>query len=213
MRIIIPGTPIPQARPRVGRWGVFDPNGEAKKQIKAYLNEHYGDNRLLQHPRLSFIFHMPIPKTISKAEYIAAMTGLKKHEKKPDNDNILKLYMDCMDGIIYEADQKVQIGFCYKLFHPYPKTIIIAQECSEFLTQHEVDPGTWALLTASECAQQNADEMACQPDFYSPDHLDDSLSYKPSYPLFEAINKVLLQPVQAVLESVYTAFRKTAPAV
>lgn len=213
MKIIIPGPPIPQGRPRLSKWGICDPNWKEKKEIRAYLNEYYGDTPFLQHPRLSFVFQMPIPKSMSKADYLDAMTGLKKHEKKPDNDNIMKLYMDCLDGIIYSADQKVQIGFCVKLYHPFPKTIIIANETEPILTQHEVDPGTWGLLTSSESVQQTPDEMISRDDFYTPTDLNDSQSYKPSYPLFGDLYKVVLRPFQIIREQVCMAFQKTALSV
>ncbi len=98
----------------------------------------------------SRIFHMPIPKSIRKKEQALYQSGFLKHEKKSDVDNFVKLYLDCLDPIVFDGDQKVSLGSCVKLYHPEPKTIIMLSETTEVLTPQEVDPLTALFLFGEE---------------------------------------------------------------
>ncbi len=89
---------------------------------------------------------MPIPKAISKKTLLSLQEGLTKHIKKPDIDNFLKLYLDCMDKTCFDGDQKVSLGSCIKLYHMQPKTIILIEEMQPVLSQQEVDPSVYDCL-------------------------------------------------------------------
>lgn len=144
MKIIIPGNPVPQARMKhsTARGFVltYDPKATEKRVIRHLLQDQ---KTLLSfdYPRISFIFHMPIPKSIRKRDEELYNSGLLKHDKKPDVDNLIKLYLDCLDGIVIQGDQKVSLGPCIKLYHPEPKTIIWIHETKNVVTLREVDSG------------------------------------------------------------------------
>jgi len=131
MQIIIPGEPLAQARMRLftrhGISRVYDPQSREKKHIVNHVKRLY-NGPLLEHPCISFIFHMPIPNGITKKVLPLYISGCMRHEKKPDIDNLIKLYLDCIDNICFKGDQKVSLGPCLKLYHPEPKTIIIIEE-------------------------------------------------------------------------------------
>lgn len=144
MKIIIKGEPVPQARARLykrwGKHGVYDPNAKDKEIIREFLKCKADlHSQQFNYPSISFLFHMPIPKNLSKRVMSIYESGLLKHTKKPDVDNLVKLYLDCLDGIIIHKDQKVSLGSCVKVYHPEPKTIIWISEGSCFLDKRDLD--------------------------------------------------------------------------
>lgn len=155
--IIIPGIPVPQARMRHSSFRgfpqIFDPNARQKADIRKYILENYPRSNP-QFPRVSFVFFMPIPKSTSKRVYNQYSCGTRKHTKKPDVDNLVKLYLDCVDGLLLTQDSRVSLGFAVKLYHPEPKTIIWIEETIEELTPLEVDRDAWLYLQPAECEIQ-----------------------------------------------------------
>lgn len=155
MKIVIDGEPVAQTRMKYSARGgfgrIYDPRAKEKDKIKelmaSYVKRFYIGHKMLEHPRLSFIFHMPIPKSIPKKDRALYESGLLKHEKKPDVDNLIKLYLDCLDGIAIEGDQKVSLGPCLKLYHPDPKMIVWIHETSNKIQPWELDS---SFLGASE---------------------------------------------------------------
>ena len=172
MKIIIDGCPISQARMKFcsinGMARAYDPRKKEKDKLKDYFAKEFGSSTCFNFPRISFIFHMPIPQSTPKKLLPLYNSGMLKHTKKPDVDNFCKLYLDCQDGVYFHGDQKVSLGNCVKLYHPHPKTIIFISEMTEVLSPLEVDPATWLFLTALESGKQSSFEMASLPDFYSP---------------------------------------------
>ena len=154
MKIILAGEPLSQIRMKFSSRGgfvkVYDPRAKDKKRIKeeidSYVKRLYKDFKFFEHPRVSFIFHMPIPKGIPKRMASLYSSGTLKHEKKPDVDNLIKLTLDCMSGILFEDDKLVSFGPCVKLYHPEPKTIIYMTELADIVQQHEVDSLVWSDL-------------------------------------------------------------------
>lgn len=141
MKIVIPGTPVPQARMkhsnRRGFVTTYDPRAKEKEHIRFVLGAYKTDN-ILDFPRISFLFHMPIPKSIRKKDVELYNSGLLKHDKKPDVDNLVKLYLDCLDGIVIYGDQKVALGSCMKLYHPEPKTIVWVNDTCDRISEEEM---------------------------------------------------------------------------
>lgn len=161
MKIIIPGIPVPQARMKHsnmrGFVTTYDPKAKEKKLIRHLLQTH-GSFDQIDYPRISFLFHMPIPKAIRKRDIELYNSGTLKHDKKPDVDNLIKLYLDCLDGIAIQGDQKVSLGPSIKLYHPEPKTIIWIHE-----TNHKLQP--WELDCAFLGAQEPDIPSFCAQDY------------------------------------------------
>lgn len=150
--IIIPGNPIPQARMRhftlKGITRLYDPNAKDKQNIRKHLMKNYQNVKCLRYPRLSFIFHMPIPKNVPKKQEHLYKLGILRHSKKPDVDNLLKLYLDCLTGMVLDDDNNVSLGFVDKLYHPEPKTIILLEEQTPFFNVQQVIPQNLIALEA-----------------------------------------------------------------
>lgn len=142
MKIIIPGVPIPQARMRHVKKGNFvttyDPNAKEKTLLRQLLESSRVVNEI-NFPRVSFLFHMPIPASIPKKLRPLYESGKLKHDKKPDVDNLIKLYFDVLDGIVLNGDQKASLGPSVKVYHPEPKTLIWIHETSEIVQPWELD--------------------------------------------------------------------------
>ncbi len=157
MKIIIPGIPTPQARMRHRSFGKFvttyDPNAKVKAKIRQGLKE-ISEKPSFEYPRVSFLFLMPIPKSLPKKFLNECLIHNIKHTKKPDIDNFCKLYLDCLDGIILNGDQKVSIGGAIKIYHSQPKTIIWINETTQKLTPYELD----MFVDVSEFAELNSFE-------------------------------------------------------
>ena len=150
MKIIIPGIPIAQTRMKYSSRGgfgrIYDPRAKEKDALKLQIAKLY-DGEKMVFPCLSFIFLMPIPKSIPKKLMPLYNSGLLKHDKKPDIDNFVKLYLDCIDGVVFDGDQRVSLGACVKLYHPEPKTLVFAHESSNQLLPSELSHEIWSALT------------------------------------------------------------------
>ena len=160
MKIVLPGIPVSQARMKHARRGNFvttyDPKAAEKKDIRESLQDHVAhlqNNFTLdafKNPRVSFVFHMPIPSGVRKRDLKLYQSGLLKHDKKPDVDNLVKLYLDCLDGIVLQGDQKVSLGPCVKVYHPEPKTFVYINETTNILQKKELD---YSFLDESELCE------------------------------------------------------------
>ncbi len=161
MKIIIPGIPVPQARMKHsnvrGFVTTYDPKAKEKKLIRHMLQINQSSHSF-DFPRITFLFHMPIPKSIRKRDVELYNSGKLKHDKKPDVDNLIKLYLDCLDGIVIQGDQKVSLGPCIKVYHLEPKTIVWIHE-----TTHKLQP--WELDVAFLGAEEHDIPSFCVQDY------------------------------------------------
>lgn len=155
MKLILPGTPVAQIRMKYsGRNGIgrlYDPRAKEKNQIKKdlrTLREDMPHFSMFEYPHVIFVFNMPIPKSIPKKLLHQYQSGRLKHVSKPDVDNFVKLYLDCMDGIFFMGDQKVSLGPAVKLYSPIPQTRIYLTETGPSLS-HELPPSIEFDLAAS----------------------------------------------------------------
>ena len=141
MIITIDGDPECQTRMRFTSIGGFGRAYDPKAKQKARIREILRCKAALQdyeYPRISFLFYMPIPSGVSKKQRNLMLGEKVKHVKKPDVDNLVKLYLDCMDGIVFERDQKVSLGLCVKLYSESPRTVIVINETTPLLQEWEL---------------------------------------------------------------------------
>ena len=82
---------------------VFDPQSALKRDLKESAEEQASQSSLIsrfKHPRAHFWFSMPIPKSMNRHDRTQALKGHLKHLKKPDIDNLVKLYLDVLTGVV-----------------------------------------------------------------------------------------------------------------
>lgn len=126
IKFTLPGIPLPQKRPRTFMRGrrviTWDPNTKQKTEIKRQLTKQIrerfdSENKEIQMEAsnlaygdayyVTLTFYLPIPKTFSLAQKNAILWGLQEHTVKPDGSNLLKLYEDCANEILYPDDAKI----------------------------------------------------------------------------------------------------------
>lgn len=146
---MIHGAPLAQKRHRhakshKGNVWAYDPLAREKATIKQDLMLVSGvpgkSNDMYEYPDLYFRFYMPIPKSMSKRDKEKAYTETMRHIKKPDNDNLSKLYLDCLSGVFFHDDNRVKIKGAMKVYSPNPRVEIEIHEGSEFEDAQETDP-------------------------------------------------------------------------
>src|SRR5581483_6804210 len=71
-------------------------------------------------------------------------------------------------GSVFTGDQGVALGPCVKLYHPYPKTVILVDETPEILNPQDVDARLWCALFSLECGSGSSEEIASHPEYYNP---------------------------------------------
>jgi Holliday junction resolvase RusA-like endonuclease len=65
-----------------------------------------------------------IPKSYSRARRSAAICGEEKPAKKPDIDNIIKAWVDAMNGVVFKDDALIVRGEYAKVYGPAPMVVV-----------------------------------------------------------------------------------------
>ena len=110
----VPGQPRGKGRPRFARRGNFvttytdAATTTYEDQIRFYALRAMGGYKPLTMALEAFIHvRLPVPQSYSKKRTEACLSGSEWPCKKPDLDNIVKSYMDGMNGIVYVDDSQV----------------------------------------------------------------------------------------------------------
>lgn len=124
--IIIPGPPIPAARPRVLKSGFsFSPHHSKLLKAKTIIRQQWNSDLIINSPvSIKLLFFMPIPKSLSKKKQDILHCQCLPHTKKPDIDNLVKFYMDCLNGVVYYDDSYVYSISAKKNYSFNPRTEI-----------------------------------------------------------------------------------------
>lgn len=107
IEIVIPGQPVPKARPRVLKSGItYTPKRTAEYERLTRLIYSAKYKRPLDGSvRMDIRAYFAIPKSYPQNKR-AALEGTH-YPKRPDPDNIAKIIMDALNGLAYEDDSKV----------------------------------------------------------------------------------------------------------
>lgn len=112
-KIIIYGEPVAKGRPRFQVRGKFvqtyTPSKTLKeeKRIKEELKKWYKGEPIECPLAITLSFNFGIPKSYTKKKVKELEEKLWVHSKKPDCDNLAKLVLDAMNGIIYKDDCQI----------------------------------------------------------------------------------------------------------
>ena len=126
----IPGEPTAQGRPRFSTYGGFvkayDP--EKSRNYKAYVKLLAGEAMqrigltLTELPLgVEIIADVDIPASKSKKFKEQALNGLQLPIKKPDVDNVAKIILDSISGIVYKDDKQIVKLTVSKKYSDTPK--------------------------------------------------------------------------------------------
>lgn len=143
MKIVIPGKPIPKARPRVGSRGqwaiVYDPQQREKKEVKEIITncisaissatdkEMQLEVSKLSHNQslvVTCVFYQSVSDRLTNVAQNAKLWGFEQPIQKPDVDNLLKFYLDCGNGILWHDDSQIISCTGVKKFSKNPRTEI-----------------------------------------------------------------------------------------
>jgi Holliday junction resolvase RusA-like endonuclease len=128
----IEGKPEGKGRPRFARRGNFVTTYTDNK-TKTYENKirdiamvAMGSSKPLTTPLEAFIYiSYPVPASYSKSRTKVCLEGLERPTKKPDIDNVIKAFLDSMNGIIYVDDTQVVELHSTKVYgEPYVEVMI-----------------------------------------------------------------------------------------
>ncbi len=124
-KYIIPGQPIPLARPRFNGKVVFDSQKAVKKSVSDYLRLTVKEKPLTGPVHITLRFYMRRPKG---KKIQALFPGLEWHSKRPDLDNLTKFILDVANGILYADDSQVVFITSAKVYSDEPRTEIEIKE-------------------------------------------------------------------------------------
>ncbi len=141
----------PQAQKRHRSWqrgkfkGTYDPSAVDKADFLALCVENAPEHLIEGAVILRLVFWMPVPKgatkrfktdvedfdigyatTFSKQDYLPECVhrGVAHTKARFDADNNLKFVMDALEGVYWQNDGQVQIGWAYKIYSHRPRTEI-----------------------------------------------------------------------------------------
>lgn len=116
--------PVAQQRPRFGKHGAYNPQSEEKRAVAMLIKTQLRAQQVfepLQGPiKVECTFYHKNNK--NKDLY---------HQIRPDIDNYIKFYFDCMNGIVYKDDAQIAFLLAKKIYGDKPKVEIIISQMTE----------------------------------------------------------------------------------
>ena len=126
------GQPVGKARPRFTRSGrTYTPakTAEYESEIEVMARAAMGSSPPLETPVAVFCYvQVPTPSGLSKTRTKACLDGLERPTKRPDLDNIVKAYLDGMNGVVYLDDKQVVSLHCTKTYGAVGVVNILVKE-------------------------------------------------------------------------------------
>lgn len=124
--LVINDPPVAQPRPRITRWGNFDPAKDKKNWARLQVVDSCPEHPLECPIELNIIFNMDIPKTTSKKKRVMMLSNELKHVKRPDLDNLLKFTLDTLNCLLYKDDSQIHKINVFKQYSEHANTVIEA---------------------------------------------------------------------------------------
>jgi Holliday junction resolvase RusA-like endonuclease len=129
------GTPTPKGRPRFSTRGKF-PVAYTPEKTKAYEFEvgmmalsAMGGSKPLEGALEAFIYiTYAVPESYSKKRTEACLSGQEKHTKKPDLDNLIKICLDGMNGIVFKDDSQITSIHSTKVYGEVAKVEVMVRQ-------------------------------------------------------------------------------------
>lgn len=133
--IWVPGHPKGKGRPRVGGGRIYTPPDTAReeKRVAAIASDAMqtaGLDPFVGPVSIVLVARYRIPPSWSKAKQVEAR-GHKFSPGKPDLDNVLKLALDALNGVVFDDDAQVAMIEAIKTFSDEPGIYIRARSDTE----------------------------------------------------------------------------------
>ena len=121
MLIIIPGNPVPAARPRVTSHGTYNPKYYEMRKISQIIKSQWKCHPLVGPVFLNISFFMSIPKSLSIKKQKIMIN--KYHIKRPDIDNLeVMLYNALVKAEAIIDDSQISSVTSRKVYSDNPRT-------------------------------------------------------------------------------------------
>ena len=105
----VEGNPVGKQRPRFSRGHTYTPKKtvDYEKQVADKAKQAMGSSQPLETPVAVFIYiSHTVPASYSKKRTEACLANVER-PRKPDLDNVAKLVLDAMNGVVYKDDVDV----------------------------------------------------------------------------------------------------------
>ena len=129
------GEPVGKGRPRFAKRGNFVSTYTPQKtktyedEIRMMAKAAMGTSEPLETPvTVAIYIRVGIPSSFSKQKRKDALANIEKPTKKPDADNILKCFLDAMNGIVYIDDKQVVNIHLTKVYAETPAVEVLVKE-------------------------------------------------------------------------------------
>ena len=103
---------------------VYDRQRHEKELVRWQMRSQFKEDPFTIPLSIALLFRMPIPKSASKSMQKQMIHGVVRYMKKPDVDNCLKFYLDCMNGLVYVDDSQIDDIRGTKIYSSVPGTVI-----------------------------------------------------------------------------------------
>ena len=70
----------------------------------------------------------PVPASYSKKRTEACLSDVEKHTKKPDLDNVVKICLDGMNGIVFKDDSQITSIHSTKVYGEVAKVEVMVRQ-------------------------------------------------------------------------------------
>ena len=135
MMFSVIGDPRGKGRPRFARQGNFvktytdDKTASYEDQIRFYALKAMGSTEPIKRPVGVYIYiRVGCPKSYPKKRVEACLSGLERPTKKPDIDNIVKVFLDAMNKIVFDDDTQVVDVHVTKVYNAQAGVDVMVQE-------------------------------------------------------------------------------------
>lgn len=128
----IVGPPRPKGRPRFFSRGKFvgtytdSKTREYEQNVLTQALPHKPAKPIEEAIKLTMIFHMPIPTSLSKKKRALAINKFLLPTKRPDLDNLAKV-KDALNKVFWTDDSVIVQEHLYKYYSETPKTEIMIE--------------------------------------------------------------------------------------
>jgi Holliday junction resolvase RusA-like endonuclease len=137
--LVVPGPPVGFARTRLartrtGRIIPFTPKKPRNHMafIKALFVQKYPGFTPLDGPlEMEIVVFFPIPKSASKRRREDMFWQRELPTKKPDIDNLCKIFLDAMNGLAYRDDAQIVSLAVIKQYSTTPQTEVRVRNVGE----------------------------------------------------------------------------------
>jgi Holliday junction resolvase RusA-like endonuclease len=123
-RLVVPGTPIPKARPKFNRkTGItYTPQTTVRWEdtIRYAALQHPPERLLAGALSATLTFYLPKPKSVARKRFYP--------EVKPDWDNLGKAVTDALEGLAFKNDSQLVKVIVEKLYGDPPCAVIEVAE-------------------------------------------------------------------------------------